>query len=445
MAKLEYQGKTFDSIRSLAEFTGIKAGTLQYRLSKGWSVEDSVQTPVAEIPTQIIYDGSTYDSISELAKARNLDYRRLYTRLLYGWSLEDAVKTPVRHQRNPITYQEKEYPSVRALAKELEIPYSILSHYAARSESIEKAVEKSRVSLAKEKPFLWSKSYESYEEIARAYGIGAGALCSRAARGESLEEAVLTLLKTGTVRFRDKTYPGLVHLCAEFSIQTANVYDRLQYGMSLEEALTKPIRKTPRGTKINYMGKAYSSQISLCREYGISVACVREQLRRNRDIPFIKMFDIFVRLKAAAKLPNEMQLNYIPRCIMNGKPYKRLLDLTQELGISASAVNSHQLRNGTETLFDTLRSMQQKTVSQYMVDGKAVSRKALERQGYTSLKLFQMKEQKIQVPMYPSLQRYNFESGCYDTLYLYKQLLSEAAQEICQDQEPETPEWGLTM
>ncbi len=387
MAKLKYQGKEFDSIKSLAEFTGIKAATLQYRLAKGWSVQEAVETPVKDITRKISYQG-------------------------------------------------KEYPSVKALAEELGLPYSILSHHAKRTENIEKAVEKSYESISREKPVLWGKCYASYEKIAEAYGIGARALCSRIAQGEALEEAVRTLLAAEIVQFRDKTYHGLAELCAEFSIQTTNVYDRLRYGMTLEEALTKPIRRTPRGTEISYRGKAYSSQISLCREYGISVGCVREQLRRHQKIPFLKMFDIFVRLKQAAGLPKEVQLNFIPRCIRNGKAYKLLRNLTQELGISASAVNSYQNRNGTQSLFDTLRSMQQKTVTQYLSDGRAVPRKELERQGYGSLKLFRMKEQKVQVPLYPSLQGYDFETGCCDTLYLYQQLLSEAEQEA-EEQEQE--------
>ncbi len=436
MAKLKYQGKEFDSIKSLAEFTGIKAATLQYRLAKGCSVQEAAETPVKDITRKIFYQGKMYPSVEQMCGALGLDAGRIYARLAYGWSVEDAVETPVEDITRRVSYQGKEYPSVKALAEELGLPYSILSHHAYRTENIEKAVEKSYESMAREKPVLWGKCYASYEKIAEAYGIGARALCSRIAQGEALEEAVRTLLAAGIVQFRDKTYHGLAELCAEFSIQTTNVYDRLKYGMTLEEALTKPIRRTPRGTKISYRGKAYSSQISLCREYGISVGCVREQLRRHREIPFLKMFDIFVRLKQAAGLPKEVQLNFIPRCIVNGKLYKRLLDLAQELGITVSSINSHQSKHETETLFDTLRLMQQKTVTQYLSDGKAVTRKELERQGYGCLQLFRMKEQKVQVPLYPSLQGYDFETGCYDTLHLYQQLLSEAEQEA-EEQEQE--------
>lgn len=446
MDKLEYMGQEFDSIKSLADHVEISAATLRYRLSKGWSVTDAVQTPVAEIPKKIIYEGKTYDSIAKFAEAMHLDYQRLYIRLSYGWSLEDAVQTPVKQTGNQTIYQGKEYSSVKALAEELKIPYSILSHHANRTESIEEAVEKSYASLAS-KPVLWGNVYESYEEIAQVYGINPGSISNRLAQGITLESAVLQILSAEPVRFQGRVYSGIPELSMEFSMQPDNVYDRLVQGMSLEEALTRPIRHTTRGKQVEYEGKLFPSQISLCREYGISNQCVHEQLKRH-SIPFTEMVRVFVRLKEAVGMPKDHPLYYIPRCIMNGKPYKRLRDLTKQFGISDSVVTTYQCTYGMKTLFDTLRSMQKKTVAHYLVDGKAVPRKELERQGYNSLKLFRMKYQKTEVPLYPGLQGYDFETDCYDTLYIYRQLLLEAEQADRQEpeeQEAEESEWELTM
>lgn len=434
--KLEYKGEKYDSIRSLADAAGVPVSTMKYRLSHGWSVEQAVETPVGDQSKEIIYEGKRYPSLMALAREQNLDYGRLETRLQYGWTIEDAVKTPIQSMERKVIFKGCLYPSLGDLARELEIPYNILSHNVNRCEDIEAAVEKSRQSLSKQPYVLWGRTFTSYAEIAQAYGVGVDAIAGRLAQGLTLEDTVLKLLSTEPICFLGKTYTGIAELCAEFSIQPANVYERLRIGFDMERALTKPIRKIAWGSEVEYRGKTYSSQVSLCREYGISVSCVREQLRRS-PLSFLEMADVFIRFKEMAGLSKDYQLNYIPRCIMQGKPYKKLRDLSEHLGISTYALQTNLSRNPSGDLFDTLRDMQLKTVTRYLVDGKAVPRKFLEQNGYSNLKIFQMKNQQVQVPFYETLQKYDFQTGCCDTLRVYQEILEQTERVTEQDRSPE--------
>ena len=74
------------------------------------------------------------------------------------------------------------------------------------------------------------------------------------------------------------------------------MYFRLEYGMDLKEALTRPIKGMGSKNETVYRGKTYESQIDLCRAYGISVLCVRELLR-SQPLTFLEEFDVLNRLK----------------------------------------------------------------------------------------------------------------------------------------------------
>lgn len=429
MKKLIYKGKEFDTIKSLADYAGIRACTLRYRIAKGWDLETAVETPVAEVLVkEVTYQGTTYPSLSALADALDLDSDVLSRRLSYGWSLEDAVTHPVRRKEKTISYQGKTYSSIAMFAKEAEVSKNILYHNLIREETLDAAIEKSRQATAKEPYVLWGKSYQSYSEIAQAYGIGVSALRNRIAQGFDLEDAVLKSLSGEPICFGGKQYAGISELSAEFLIQPITVYCRLRAGMTLEQALTRELLPPTHGNEIEYDGKLFPSHISLCREYGISYIRARQLQKTYPTLTFSEAADILIRLKRAVGMSEQEQLNYIPRCMINGKQYKYLKDLSKEIGVSTVAINSQMDKNHFGDLFDTLRYMQQKTVRQYAVEGKAVQRKELAKRGYNGLRIYRMKDQQIDVPLYPSLQGLDFETNCFDTLRIYKQYLQEAKQ-----------------
>lgn len=74
------------------------------------------------------------------------------------------------------------------------------------------------------------------------FGVSHYYLINQVREGVRLQEAVKKALETEPVLFQGKTYENFGDLCAAYRIQPANVYFRLEYGMDLKEALTRPIK-----------------------------------------------------------------------------------------------------------------------------------------------------------------------------------------------------------
>lgn len=226
------------------------------------------------------------------------------------------------------------------MAKELDLPYSSLLHFYERKNDIQEAAECCRT-FGRQELELWGKSYDSLADIAHQFGLNYYRLLSRMDQETGVETAVKEALKIEPVTFRGKEYLHFVDLCAAFQIQPANVYERLRYGLNLEEALTKPIKRMGNKTPVSYRGSNYESQIALCRAYGISVGCVREQM-----------------------------ISYIPHCAVRGKIYKIVPAFLREIGIKPSLFFTYKNRSGFEDVFEALKAMQKEMRAAYLVDGE---------------------------------------------------------------------------
>jgi hypothetical protein len=89
---ITFNGKT-QTITQWAHELNISANTLSGRLSKGWTVERSLTTPIQKRPT-IIYDGIEL-TYKEWANKLGFDEWTIPTRLKLGWTIERALTTPL--------------------------------------------------------------------------------------------------------------------------------------------------------------------------------------------------------------------------------------------------------------------------------------------------------------------------------------------------------------
>ncbi len=101
--KIEYKGKYY-YIKELAKKYNQKTPTVYYRLKQGWSLEDALKSPphTQNKGKGIEYKGKTYRSIRELAEKQGINPCIVNYRLSLGWSLEDAVEKAVRHRESNI-------------------------------------------------------------------------------------------------------------------------------------------------------------------------------------------------------------------------------------------------------------------------------------------------------------------------------------------------------
>ena len=382
-------------------------------------------------PKPVSYKGKEYGSRKELCQEYGIDEKRGTGRLCSGWTLEEAVETALGEKvTNGIQteYEGVQYPSLSSMAERLDLPLSILQHAYYRTKDIGQSVEYAREYASRDMA-VWGKEYQSLSQVAMVFGISHYHLVSQVREGVRLQEAVKKALETEPVQFQGKTYEHFGDLCAAYRIQPANVYFRLEYGMDLEEALTRPVKGTGKKNKVTYRGEAYESQIDLCRSYGISVLCVREQLR-SQPLTFLEEFDVLNQMKERLGMRKEEMLNYIPHCRIRGRNYKTMAGLLREFGITASAFYTRKCRNEDKDVFAVLKEMQKETRRAYVVDGKPMLHEELEKMGYTKYRISRL--DKGELPKYPRLQGFDLDTGCMDGEKLYYEILNEKLQEAGQ-------------
>lgn len=382
-------------------------------------------------PKPVSYKGKEYGSRKELCQEYGIDEKKVTGRLCSGWTLEEAVETALGEKvTNGIQteYEGVQYPSLSSMAEKLDLPLSILQHAYYRTKDIGQSVEYAREYASRDMA-VWGKEYQSLSQVAMVFGISHYHLVSQVREGVRLQEAVKKALETEPVQFQGKTYEHFGDLCAVYRIQPANVYFRLEYGMDLEEALTRPVKGTGKKNKVTYRGEAYESQIDLCRVYGISVLCVREQLR-SQPLTFLEEFDVLNQMKERLGMGKGEMLNYIPHCRIRGRNYKTMAGLLREFGITASAFYTRKCRNEDKDVFAVLKEMQKETRRAYVVDGKPMLQEELEKMGYTKYRISRLARGEL--PKYPRLQGFDLDTGCMDGEKLYYEILNEKLQEAGQ-------------
>ena len=93
----EIDGQVFETVADLSRYSGIHYATLQYRLKKGLSVEEATkqsdfQKNRKKTPSKTYeFNGKTYRSIKSLSDATGVPYATLRWRLRQGQAVETAV------------------------------------------------------------------------------------------------------------------------------------------------------------------------------------------------------------------------------------------------------------------------------------------------------------------------------------------------------------------
>lgn len=112
----EYEGKTFSSIKKLAEYLGINEKTLTARLRRGMALEEACN-PVLE--GRIYLQGAKKGCISDMAKRRGIDPYLVYNRRRYNYSETKLFKEKkITKQGRLVVVGECEYSSLAAAIRE---------------------------------------------------------------------------------------------------------------------------------------------------------------------------------------------------------------------------------------------------------------------------------------------------------------------------------------
>ncbi len=341
-----------------------------------------------------------------------------------------------REHWQSVVFEGKEYPSIRSLAREYEVSYSRLSHYYARNHdihlSMQRCLEEQGIEVS-----LWGKPYHGIADVAIQFGLKYTSLRTKAKSMGTLEKAVDVLLRTEPIRYEGRDYESLSELCSDNGVLQDNIYERLTYGLSLKEALTRPIKSNGNRKAVEFHGIEYPSHREACRAYGISERCIRE-LTKSNPIDFIESLQILVTLKEWANIPQEEPLNYIPACRVRGTNYKTMAGFLVSYGITGTTFYVYKSQHGYRNVFDALKEMQKETRKAYVLHERPVFYSELSK-CYSSYQLKKMNLPSVLVPRYPTLQGVDFDTECYDLLEMYENLKEEVTAP------KEKIEWGMHL
>lgn len=238
---IEYAGKIYPSLKALADEQQKVYSTLKTRLERGMSVEEALQIN-NRLPSRkrrsVEYAGKMYPSIRSLAIERRIPYQTLRTRLCRGMTVEEALSA----SGPSIEYGGKTYLSVKSLADELHVPYCRLRHRLKKGMAVDEALQNNRLCSYKGHPVEYEgKLYPSIRSLAKELPIPYFTLLYRLKKGWSIEEALENNRPRGRrgdpIEYAGKTYPNSKVLAEELQISYDMLRYRLRKGMTIEEAL----------------------------------------------------------------------------------------------------------------------------------------------------------------------------------------------------------------
>lgn len=179
--------------------------------------------------TDLVYDhlGNSFSTLKTMCAEYNISIATYYKRLKQGMSLNDILTTPTKYGSICIEYNGKVYSSIENLCRELNIDRGRFSSRYYAGWKIEDCIEK---------PVDISHSGSYRPDF---------------------------LLNTG------KTREEIAELCNLHNINYSTLYSRLKSGMSLQDALNKPVIRQNRHSVIDHTGREHKSVRAMCKYWGI--------------------------------------------------------------------------------------------------------------------------------------------------------------------------------
>lgn len=94
---IEFRGKFYKNLVSLANDYDIPEKRLESRLRLGWTIDQAIKQPKGALKDETIEDYKFRINWQKLAKKHDINYHKVYLRInFYGWTLEEALEIKKR-------------------------------------------------------------------------------------------------------------------------------------------------------------------------------------------------------------------------------------------------------------------------------------------------------------------------------------------------------------
>lgn len=184
--KIEWEGEEY-TLPELARKFGMAWQTLRYRLEKGLSLEEALDSRRLE-KKRTTRSGES-DTIRGWADRTGIDAHIIRRRIEQGWSVDDAVEVTPRDRSLRIKWQGKFY-SVAELAKKCGVSESGLRYRLGKGLPVEEALTPKSVKVGRPGKTLTSGNGETHTipEWSKKLGIPHKTLHTRLSQGWEPDE-----------------------------------------------------------------------------------------------------------------------------------------------------------------------------------------------------------------------------------------------------------------
>lgn len=96
---VSYKGKQYKTFSEMARDYGIEPKRLEKRTSEGWTLEEALEIPTKRSIKKLnvklyMYNNNLY-TVKQLSKMSGIPERTIYKRLSRGWSIEETMEIPL--------------------------------------------------------------------------------------------------------------------------------------------------------------------------------------------------------------------------------------------------------------------------------------------------------------------------------------------------------------
>ena len=190
---VEYNGKVYSSYSSLAKELGISHAHISRKLSEGMSIEGIVDEYNSKYVTDHL--GNKFNTRKDMLKYWGISPTSYRDRLNRGWSMEESLTTPIKKKRIPKEYTDfkgNTFPTATSMAKEYGVSLVTLLKLLDKGKTSEEAtylLSQRNSKRGNYEDHLGVK-FSSRAKMFEAYGVNSATFYRRMENGWSLEEAL---------------------------------------------------------------------------------------------------------------------------------------------------------------------------------------------------------------------------------------------------------------
>ena len=190
---VEYKGKVYSSHSSLAKELGISHAHISRKLSEGMSIEEIVEKYNSKYVTDHL--GNKFNTRKDMLKHWGISPTSYQDRLNRGWSMEESLTTPIKKKRISQEYTDFKgnvFPTATSMAEEYGVSIVTLLKLLNKGKTPEEATYllSQRTSKRGEYVDHLGVKFSSRAKMLETYGVNSATFYKRIEHGWSLEEAL---------------------------------------------------------------------------------------------------------------------------------------------------------------------------------------------------------------------------------------------------------------